>query len=139
MILNCSHGISSYDTIQWYQQAHGDTSLKLIGYARYSTTKEIEKEYKDHFNITGDGRSSASLYILKARQVEDSAAYFCAASYAQCYTCPHTITKKDLITLFTCLTTGVPPNRHSPHITVLHYQYSHTLYAFNIIQCSSGS
>ena len=100
--LNCSHSISSYDTILWYQRAHGDTSLKLIGYARYSSTKDIEEEYRDNFNITGDGRSSASLHIKQARQVKDSAAYFCAAYYAQCYTWPD-IRTKTLNDLFTCI------------------------------------
>ncbi|KAK2878621.1 hypothetical protein Q8A67_019412 [Cirrhinus molitorella] len=44
--LTCRHNIASYDTILWYQRSYGDSSLKLIGYARYSSMKEFEPSYK---------------------------------------------------------------------------------------------
>lgn len=79
--LTCSHSFSSHDTILWYQKTQGDTSLKLIGYVRYTSIKEIEKDFQGHFTVTGDGQTSASLQIPKARQVPHSALYFCAAYY----------------------------------------------------------
>ncbi|KAL0969470.1 hypothetical protein UPYG_G00227760 [Umbra pygmaea] len=46
--LNCSHSISSYNVILWYQQAAGHSALKLIGYLTYSNPT-IEESFKDHF------------------------------------------------------------------------------------------
>ncbi|KAI4898446.1 hypothetical protein NFI96_000502 [Prochilodus magdalenae] len=77
--LTCQHKISNYDTVLWYQRVHGDTNLKLIAYASYENIKQIEPEYKGHFNVTGNGEKSVTLHVLQARQVEDSAMYFCAA------------------------------------------------------------
>ncbi|TSM77395.1 T-cell receptor beta chain V region LB2 [Bagarius yarrelli] len=44
--LTCKHSIQNYNIIQWYQKIHGDTSLHLIGYVYYTTTKQIEKDYE---------------------------------------------------------------------------------------------
>ncbi|KAL1258054.1 hypothetical protein QQF64_011298 [Cirrhinus molitorella] len=49
--LTCRHNIASYDTILWYQRSYGDSSLKLIGYARYSSMKEFEPSYKGNFKL----------------------------------------------------------------------------------------
>lgn len=76
--LTCSHGISSYDTILWYQGTQEDTNMKLIGYVRYTSIKEIERDFQGHFTVDGDGTASASLQIPKA-QVSHSGVYFCAA------------------------------------------------------------
>lgn len=83
--LTCRHKINNYDTILWYQRSYGDSSLKLIGYARYRSIKEFEESYKNHFNLTGNGEDEVTLKILQARPDQDSAEYFCAASYAQCH------------------------------------------------------
>ncbi|KAL1258055.1 hypothetical protein QQF64_011299 [Cirrhinus molitorella] len=91
--LTCRHKITSYDTILWYQRSYGDSSLKLIGYARYSSTKEFEPSYKDHFKLTGNGEEEVTLEILQARPDQDSAEYFCAAFYAQCNKCSPSMTK----------------------------------------------
>ncbi|KAL7872927.1 hypothetical protein AOLI_G00119980 [Acnodon oligacanthus] len=96
VILSCNHSISSYDTILWYQRARGNTSLKLIGFMRMTTLRTIEPEYEGHFNVSGNGQSFVSLHILQARQVEDSAMYFCAAYEAQCYILPLAKTKTQL-------------------------------------------
>lgn len=76
---NCSHSISTHDTILWYQMTQGDTNLKLIGYVRYTSIKEIENNFQGQFTVNGDGSSSASLHIPTAQQVPHSAVYFCAA------------------------------------------------------------
>ena len=57
----------------------GDTALKLIGYV-YFEGDTVETPYKTHFNVSGDGRKEAHLYVLNARQPEDVGEYFCAAS-----------------------------------------------------------
>uniref|UniRef100_A0A8C9RB19 Ig-like domain-containing protein n=1 Tax=Scleropages formosus TaxID=113540 RepID=A0A8C9RB19_SCLFO len=75
--LTCSHSISSYDTILWYQQSGEMGALKLIGYIYYAQP-EKEKNF-DRFNMTGDGSSKGSLIITDLRS-EDSAVYYCAAS-----------------------------------------------------------
>ena len=77
--LNCSHKISRYDTILWYQRSPGDTALKLIGYMWYKDPK-VEPSFQSHFNVSGDGEKTAYLHILKARHPEDSGEYFAAAS-----------------------------------------------------------
>lgn len=77
--LNCSHLISSYDTILWYQRSPGDTALKLIGYIS-NTSPTVEKSFQSHFSVSGNGRKTAHLHILKARHPEDSGEYFAAAS-----------------------------------------------------------
>uniref|UniRef100_A0A8B9L3B7 Ig-like domain-containing protein n=1 Tax=Astyanax mexicanus TaxID=7994 RepID=A0A8B9L3B7_ASTMX len=56
----CSHDISSYNRILWYKQT-GHRQLKLMG-TLVATQPQPETE-----------------------QVEDTALYFCAASYAQWY------------------------------------------------------
>ncbi len=91
--LTCSHKITNYDTILWYQRSYGDSSLKLIGYARYSSQKELEPSYKDYFSLTGNGEDEVTLKFLQARPDQDSAEYFCAASYAQCHKCSPPMTK----------------------------------------------
>ncbi|KTF78007.1 hypothetical protein cypCar_00035734 [Cyprinus carpio] len=91
--LTCKHKINNYDTILWYQRSYGDSSLKLIGYARYNSLKEIEASYKDNFNVTGNGEEEVTLKIHQARPDQDSAEYFCAAYYAQCHKCSPSMTK----------------------------------------------
>ncbi|GAA6086119.1 uncharacterized protein LOC111582099 [Tachysurus ichikawai] len=51
--LTCNHSINNYDTILWYQRTHGDTGLKLIGYASYSSTKKIEDNYDGQVDGSG--------------------------------------------------------------------------------------
>ncbi|KAI5102595.1 hypothetical protein C0J45_7947 [Silurus meridionalis] len=81
--LTCKHNINNYDTILWYKRTYGDTNLQLIAYAYYENPKYEKNE--DNFTLIGDGRSSVSLQISKARH---SALYSCAAYYTQCYTRP---------------------------------------------------
>ena len=77
--LSCSHQISGYYVILWYQRSPGDTALKLIGYIS-NTSPTVEKSFQSHFNVSGNGRKTAYLHILKARHPEDSGEYFAAAS-----------------------------------------------------------
>ncbi|XP_047201621.1 uncharacterized protein LOC124855671 [Girardinichthys multiradiatus] len=46
--INCSHSISGYLVILWYQKPIGDSTLKLIGYIQY-TTPVVEEDFKDNF------------------------------------------------------------------------------------------
>ncbi|XP_034089329.1 M1-specific T cell receptor beta chain-like [Gymnodraco acuticeps] len=77
--ISCSHSISSYNMILWYQQPTGHSHLNLIGYV-YVTSQSIEDAFKGHFEVSGDGSVESELHVLKLRQPEDSAMYFCAAS-----------------------------------------------------------
>lgn len=80
VILKCSHTISSYYTILWYQQSIADTNLKLIGFVFYKNPT-VADQYKEHFEIRGDGEIEASLQLLSGP--ENSAVYYCAASKTQ--------------------------------------------------------
>uniref|UniRef100_A0A8K9WUM6 Ig-like domain-containing protein n=1 Tax=Oncorhynchus mykiss TaxID=8022 RepID=A0A8K9WUM6_ONCMY len=77
VIIKCSHTLSSYYTILWYQQSIADTNLKLIGVVFYKNPT-IEDQFKQHFEIRGDGEIEASLQFLS--DPENSAVYYCAAS-----------------------------------------------------------
>ncbi|MEQ2238210.1 hypothetical protein ILYODFUR_030904 [Ilyodon furcidens] len=76
--INCSHSISGYYTILWYQKRIGDSGLKLIGYVYY-TSVTLEDEFKDNFRVSGDGSKESELQVQKL-QAEDSSSYYCAAS-----------------------------------------------------------
>ncbi len=74
--ISCSHSISSYDTILWYQQSLGNSELKLIGYVFYSSST-TEKPFIDNsFIVTGDGSKKVELHDLKLRHPEDSGMYY---------------------------------------------------------------
>ncbi|MGH0141942.1 UNVERIFIED_CONTAM: hypothetical protein FKN15_074678 [Acipenser sinensis] len=51
--LQCSHDVSSYTCMYWYQQT-SKGALELIGYLSYTDVKPEEK-FKKRFNLTGDG------------------------------------------------------------------------------------
>ncbi|XP_029114430.1 uncharacterized protein LOC114912314 [Scleropages formosus] len=59
--LDCSHSISSYNMILWYQQLKEESALKLIGYI-YHTNTDMEASYEKRFNISGAGSKAASLH-----------------------------------------------------------------------------
>ena len=75
--------------ILWYQQSEQDTALKLIGYVLL-TNPAVEDSFKGRFTVSGDAATGkmAYLHIAKLRGTEDSAVYFCAATYTQCFTIP---------------------------------------------------
>lgn len=66
--------------------------MVLLGYARFSSVV-VEAQFKDTYNVSGNGGSLACLHIPKLSGSEDSAVYFCAASIAQCCTKPVSLTK----------------------------------------------
>ncbi|MED6258056.1 hypothetical protein ATANTOWER_002439 [Ataeniobius toweri] len=76
--INCSHSISGYYVILWYQKRIGDSALKLIGYIA-NTSPTLEDQFKDHFSVSGDGSKKSQLHVQKL-QPEDSGIYYCAAS-----------------------------------------------------------
>ncbi len=76
--LKCSHNVTDYVTILWYQQLIGAPDLKLIGYVHYKKIT-IENEYTEFFDVSGDGEKEAHLRSLKLRQTQDNGMYFCAA------------------------------------------------------------
>uniref|UniRef100_A0A4W6FUW0 Ig-like domain-containing protein n=1 Tax=Lates calcarifer TaxID=8187 RepID=A0A4W6FUW0_LATCA len=81
----CSHDKTDYTLMYWYQRSPGDTALKLIGYL-YNQAVKMEKEYEEHFHISGDLRGVAAKngsLIVQITGHEQSAVYYCAASYAQ--------------------------------------------------------
>ncbi|CAB1330499.1 unnamed protein product [Coregonus sp. 'balchen'] len=95
--LNCSHTIPNYNIILWYQQSAQNTALKLIGYVLL-TNPTVEDSFKERFTMGGDAATGkmAYLHIPKLRGTEDSAVYFCAASYAPCFTIPSLLYKNPL-------------------------------------------
>uniref|UniRef100_A0A3Q2FZ24 Ig-like domain-containing protein n=1 Tax=Cyprinodon variegatus TaxID=28743 RepID=A0A3Q2FZ24_CYPVA len=90
--LNCNHSNTNFNMIQWYKQPPGKTDMTLLGYTRL-TSNVVEDQFKSLYNVTGNGQSHSSFVILKLRQPEDSAVYFCAASDAQCCMKPSAQTK----------------------------------------------
>uniref|UniRef100_A0A6Q2ZN18 Ig-like domain-containing protein n=1 Tax=Esox lucius TaxID=8010 RepID=A0A6Q2ZN18_ESOLU len=95
--LTCNHSNTNYDMILWYQQSEQNPALKLIGYVRF-TKATMEDPFKEHFNMSGDVSAGKTVYlhIPKLRGSEDTAVYFCAASYAQCLTTPSLLYKNPL-------------------------------------------
>ena len=77
--ISCSHSVSSYDVILWYQQLKGEPALKLIGYV-LSKSPTVEDEFQQHFNVTGDGSVKSQLQVLKVQELDVSGMYYCAAS-----------------------------------------------------------
>lgn len=90
--INCSHSNTNFEMIQWYKQSAGENDMALIGYVRFSSAT-VENQFKETYNVAGDGKSLAHLHIPKLSRSEDSAVYFCAASKAQCYKNPQSSTK----------------------------------------------
>ncbi|KAJ7988773.1 hypothetical protein DPEC_G00312690, partial [Dallia pectoralis] len=86
--LFCQHQKTDYRVMLWYQKSPGQTALNLIGYLNYDTPA-IEDLYTNKFNISGtlsgEKAKNASLNVFNLTH-EDTAVYFCAASYAQCFT-----------------------------------------------------
>uniref|UniRef100_A0A3B5LC14 Ig-like domain-containing protein n=1 Tax=Xiphophorus couchianus TaxID=32473 RepID=A0A3B5LC14_9TELE len=75
--ISCSHSISGYYVILWYQKPIGGSALKLIGYIA-NTSPTLEKEFEDRFTISGDGSKESELEVQEL-QPEDSSMYYCAA------------------------------------------------------------
>lgn len=75
--VECNYSIIGYNQILWYKNPIGDSTLKLIGYVYY-TTVTLESEFRDLFNISGDGTKESELRVDKL-QPEDSGVYYCAA------------------------------------------------------------
>ena len=88
--MTCNHSNTNFNMMQWYKQSSGKKDMALIGYVL--VTSEIEDQFKDFCEITGNGGSLSSLKIAKSRS-EDSAVYFCGASRAQWYRNPPSYTK----------------------------------------------
>ena len=88
--MTCNHSNTNFNMMQWYKQSAGKKDMALIGYVL--VTSEIEDQFKDFCEITGNGESLSSLKIAKSRS-EDSAVYFCGASRAQWYRNPPSYTK----------------------------------------------
>ncbi|KAI7804344.1 Ig kappa chain V-I region Walker precursor [Triplophysa rosa] len=81
--LNCSHTIQDYYMILWYEQLKSDTALRLIGYVNYKNPS-IENDFKNQYNIAGDGAKASTLHLkLENKPVGSTAMYYCAASKAQ--------------------------------------------------------
>ncbi|TRY57907.1 hypothetical protein DNTS_014422, partial [Danionella cerebrum] len=78
--LICVHTIPDFDMISWYVQLKSDTALSLIGYVRYTYSSTVD-EYKDRFNVMGNGAKNSTL-DFKPNVTGSSVTYYCAASEA---------------------------------------------------------
>ncbi|KAM9354570.1 T cell receptor beta chain MC.7.G5-like isoform 6-T6 [Pholidichthys leucotaenia] len=83
MHIFCTHTKTDYYMMLWYQQASGDTAMKLIGYL-YHKEATGEEPYKDDFQIVGDlsgnTEKNASLKVNRVKQAH-TAVYYCAANH----------------------------------------------------------
>uniref|UniRef100_A0A3B4DSH5 Ig-like domain-containing protein n=1 Tax=Pygocentrus nattereri TaxID=42514 RepID=A0A3B4DSH5_PYGNA len=59
--LQCSHSISTYDTIQWYKQSY-NRRLQLMGYIVGSQPK-LELEFDNKVTLKGNGYKNSTLTI----------------------------------------------------------------------------
>lgn len=83
--LVCTHNLTEYRVMLWYQQPAGQTDMKCIGYINYRDVT-VEETYKQNFEISGDLSTSniknVSL-IIQLTGAQDSAVYYCAARFAR--------------------------------------------------------
>ena len=75
--IRCSHSIQDYEVILWYKQDK-HKALKLLGYLNMKITNP-EDDVKGKISFDGDGRQQSSLTVSDLH-LNDSAAFFCAAS-----------------------------------------------------------
>lgn len=101
--INCNHSNSNFYMIQWYKQSVRSTPMTLIGFARYDSV-HVEDRLIAFYNVSGDGRSLSSLYVVTLSGAKDSVMYYCAASDARCCINLQRLTKtlSHTITMFTC-------------------------------------
>uniref|UniRef100_A0AAQ5XKI0 Immunoglobulin V-set domain-containing protein n=1 Tax=Amphiprion ocellaris TaxID=80972 RepID=A0AAQ5XKI0_AMPOC len=77
--IKCSHNITNYQLILWYKQDK-HKALKFLGYLNMNFPPNIEEDVKGKISFDGDGQKHSGLTILDLK-LDDSAVYFCAASY----------------------------------------------------------
>uniref|UniRef100_A0A3B5L4A9 Ig-like domain-containing protein n=1 Tax=Xiphophorus couchianus TaxID=32473 RepID=A0A3B5L4A9_9TELE len=76
--ITCSHSVSTFNVILWYQKPTGGSALQLVGHTLYENPT-VEPEFNGRFSIKGDGSKKSELRVEKL-QPEDSSIYYCAAS-----------------------------------------------------------
>uniref|UniRef100_A0A4W6CMH4 Ig-like domain-containing protein n=1 Tax=Lates calcarifer TaxID=8187 RepID=A0A4W6CMH4_LATCA len=73
----CSHSIDDYDRILWYKQSNRE--LQFLGYIIINTAKS-----EDGVDVKIDGNANKGqncTLTIEGLSLNDSAVYFCAASY----------------------------------------------------------
>lgn len=82
----------------WYQQPHGDTALKLIGYGYGQFNNDsVEGPFRKHFKLSGDLSGEkikeGLLHIHDVKALEHTGTYFCAAREAHYVKTPPALNK----------------------------------------------
>lgn len=90
--LQCSHRISGYSTILWYNQTR-NTEVQFRGHL-FGSQSQPEPEFRNIVTLTGNGYSNGALTI-KSLTPNDSAEYFCTA-LTHCFI-SHPFTKTTLV------------------------------------------
>lgn len=78
--IQCKHNVTNYNQIIWYKQNLQSNELTFMGYLLAQSGKNLEKDFTDKIEMSGDGNSEGSLTI-KNLLPNDSTMYFCAAYY----------------------------------------------------------
>ncbi|MGH0171943.1 UNVERIFIED_CONTAM: hypothetical protein FKN15_062187 [Acipenser sinensis] len=137
--LQCSHNITNYDQMYWYQQTRKG-ALDLIGYLSYTDVKPEEK-FKKRFSLTGDAEKAGPSQGIEVSQtpqvllqgVGGSAGMFCehdgGIDYKQMYWY-HQLRGQGIQLLVFSLSGSAPQfekdfNEERPAVLLLSLQHRH--------------
>lgn len=78
--LKCLHSITNYNIMLWYKNRASHT-FELMGYL-WNQRVNVETNFTEKIELKGDANANKNGFlVIKELSSDDSAAYFCAASY----------------------------------------------------------